>query len=162
MHERFAQTKEINLVRHLLHKAILMADVEILRVVVRNLLSSALKFPPTQGRFSIRELTRPQCLSQSISDLGRGVIIELTKKIVKVDWVYGEAGTSGEKGAGLGLRSVLGFATSQGWKFNPINTLGIGTSMHLTIPLYHPEIKSINQVNSNLDDLATLAFAISN
>jgi signal transduction histidine kinase len=161
LNEKMAQAKGITICCQLPPKTMMFADTEMLKLVLRNLVSNALKFSYQGGRVSIRGLITEKHVELAISDSGIGIPTEMMNQILNGDWVKSETGTKGEKGAGLGLRLTLDFASSQNWLLRPISTVGIGTSMHLTVPLYFPEATEIQKSLSIGHETDTRAFAFS-
>ncbi|MFN3298864.1 MAG: ATP-binding protein [Sediminibacterium sp.] len=79
-----------------------LADKEMIRIVLRNLISNAIKFTPENGSIDIRaEQTENESLIY-VEDTGIGMSKETIDR-VNAKQYYTTAGTSMEKGSGFGL-----------------------------------------------------------
>lgn len=113
--EAEAATKKIRLLNELPTHWAIPANAELLRHVLRNLLSNALKFTPPGGSVI---LFRPDDHRKAITvrDEGLGIAAEDVAAILQNKKVVPRTGISGEKGIGLGLslcRELL--AREGGW-----------------------------------------------
>ncbi len=82
----------------------LIADFNHMQIVMRNLVHNAIKFTPHQGQITLSSFkTADGKISIKISDSGIGISRENLEKILQGDIINPTAGTSGEKGSGLGL-----------------------------------------------------------
>ncbi|MCK5684099.1 ATP-binding protein, partial [bacterium] len=79
------------------------ADPDMVELIIRNLLSNALKFSTEQGEIRINCKTLGNFIEISISDDGTGIEEEDLHKIFRIDIKHSRPGTYDEKGTGLGL-----------------------------------------------------------
>ncbi len=78
------------------------ADKEMIRIVLRNLISNAIKFTPENGMIEIKTEQTEAETTIMVEDTGIGMSDETIQK-VNAKQYYTTAGTSMEKGSGFGL-----------------------------------------------------------
>lgn len=116
-------------------KKTVLADQNMLRSMLGNLISNAIKFSKQGGQITI------ECYSTEggertrfcVKDEGEGMDLEVMKKLNQSLKVKSEAGTSGEKGMGVGLQIVSDFAKMHGGllKFYPNEPKGTVACLEL-------------------------------
>ena len=111
------------------------ADIEMVRTVVRNLVSNALKFTPSGGKISIGTAENASELIVSVRDTGVGIEQSRLKKLFSFTENTSTYGTSGEKGTGLGLVLSNEFITRNGGRLWIESEPGVGSSFNFTLPL---------------------------
>ncbi|MDR1368554.1 MAG: HAMP domain-containing histidine kinase [Dysgonamonadaceae bacterium] len=85
-------------------KALVTGDSNMLTIVIRNLLTNAVKFTETGGTVSLSlALSSGGKYIIAVSDTGRGMSREQLQTLFRVDRRHTLAGTAGEQGTGLGL-----------------------------------------------------------
>jgi len=113
-------------------------DENLLRIIIRNLISNAIKFTNTNGHVKINAQIRNQFLEITVSDNGIGMDAETLKKMFKVDSHFTTFGTAAEKGQGLGLllcKDLVEICKGQIWVESDVN---IGSKFHFSLPLSNP------------------------
>jgi signal transduction histidine kinase len=124
------QYKEKNLLSY--------TEPNIMKIVLRNILSNAIKFTPVGGEITIVCRKQPEHLELTISDTGVGMtqreIADLLKHGLKA-----KAGTSREIGMGMGLRLSLAYLKLLGVGFEIHSEVGEGTRFVLKLQLAHRE-----------------------
>lgn len=117
--------------------AVIMAvfDSEITRVVLRNLISNALKYSHKDSSIIIDAKIDNDFLHVSIEDEGMGIPPEKLQKLFKFDKEKISAGTKNEKGSGLGLVLCKEFVELQGGTIWAISNNGKGAILNFTLPL---------------------------
>jgi signal transduction histidine kinase len=112
----------------------LEADRDQLYVVVRNLLSNAMKFTPENGSIYISSKMQNGEVVISVRDSGIGIPEAILPKLLDAKAHVSTNGTKGEKGSGLGLKICHEIAQSnRGWmKIKSIP--GTGTTILLGVP----------------------------
>lgn len=132
--QTLARQKGITLT-HQLHRPVMVyADPDMIRLVLRNLISNAIKFTPANGTIHVHYLLVPGNAELIVQDDGIGIAVMDQQKIFS-DIYYSTNGTQNEKGCGLGLPLSKDFIErnhGQIWfKSHPDK----GTSFHFTVPL---------------------------
>lgn len=82
----------------------LEADRDQLYIVIRNLVSNAMKFTPEKGSIKIASRKQQGQVIISISDSGIGIPGSIQEKLLDARTHVSTNGTRGEKGSGLGLK----------------------------------------------------------
>nr|WP_067057823.1 HAMP domain-containing sensor histidine kinase [Mucilaginibacter sp. L294] len=112
----------------------LIADINMLQLVVRNLISNAIKFTPNGGIINIdAQLVRQEC-KITVSDNGKGIELNKQKKIFSIN-AEPDYGTNNEKGVGLGLTLCKEFVERQNGRIDFESTPGRGSSFFVFIPV---------------------------
>lgn len=124
------------------------ADLDMLRLVVRNLLGNAIKFTPANGqvRISARQLEGQGLWEVAVEDNGVGITADDLPKIFGENGHHSTLGTALEKGAGLGLRLCKEFVERNGGSISGESQLGSGTTLRFTLPMAAPEIRPLASV----------------
>ena len=78
-------------------------DKDMLNLVLRNLISNAIKFTPEKGTIKIGVHENCTLVEVFVQDTGTGISPEALKKISSNDF-YSTKGTANESGTGLGLK----------------------------------------------------------
>ena len=132
--EMIAQTKNIKLnLERPEEPLIVHADNDMLKTVVRNFMSNAIKFSPEGSSIEIVMKKEGDYAKVSVSDHGVGIAADRLETIFhKGDTTYG---TGGEEGSGLGLQLCQDFATKIGGECQVESTEGQGSTFSVLIPL---------------------------
>lgn len=110
------------------------ADADMLQLVVRNLISNAIKFTPIGGKIAISAQQLANECQITISDNGKGIPLDKQEKIfsIKAESTYG---TNNEKGIGLGLMLCKEFIEHQGGRIDFKSEAGHGSSFFVFVQL---------------------------
>lgn len=111
------------------------ADENMLNVVLRNLISNAIKFTNTGGNIGISTISKQHQVEITISDNGVGIPKEISKKLFNISTNISSVGTANEKGTGLGLILCKEFIEKQGGEIWVESELGKGSDFKFTLPL---------------------------
>lgn len=111
-----------------------MADIDMLQLVVRNLISNAVKFTPRAGLITIDAQQVLTNCKITISDSGKGISEQQQEKIFSIK-SEPSFGTNNEKGVGLGLVLCKEFIERQGGTIGFESTVGNGSSFFVFVPL---------------------------
>lgn len=131
-----ADSKDIKLVSRIETECPAFADENMIKTVIRNLLSNALKFTPDKGTIEVKCSENNEYLYVKIKDSGVGINEEDQKKLFKIDVHHSTLGTSNEKGSGLGLILCKEFVEKNGGSINIESELNKGTSIEFTLKKY--------------------------
>lgn len=113
------------------------ADNDMMKTVVRNFISNAIKFTPEGKGIEVFYKKSGEFAKISVRDHGVGIAPE------RIDTLFhkGETtyGTGGEEGSGLGLQLCADFARKNGGDVMVESTLGEGSTFSFLVPLLKEE-----------------------
>ena len=132
--EMIAQTKHITLkYSGTGGPLIVRADNDMLKTVVRNFMSNAIKFSPENSTIEITMKVEGDFAKISVRDHGVGIAAD------RIDTIFhkGETtyGTGGEEGSGLGLQLCQDFARKNGGDVMVESVEGEGSAFSVFVPL---------------------------
>lgn len=130
-----AENKKITLVNNANTNVNVMADKPTIDIVLRNLMSNAIKFCSAGDTITISQIIKDGFLQLSVADTGRGISAEIQKKLFDRFVFHSTNGTANEKGTGLGLNLCLDLVTRNGGSIWVESELGQGSVFIFTIPL---------------------------
>ena len=134
MESMHALKKDISLNYHIAPALEVIADVNMLQLVVRNLISNAVKFTPHGGQIAIiAEVISDEC-KISVNDNGKGIPLDKQEKIFSIK-PEPEFGTDNERGIGLGLILCKEFIERQGGRIGFESNPGLGSHFFIFIKL---------------------------
>jgi signal transduction histidine kinase len=111
------------------------ADIEMLKTVMRNLISNAVKFTDRGGQLSISAVSNRKYAIISVSDTGIGMESEIMDKLFDLKTSFSTQGTDGEKGSGIGLMLTRDFVERNKGQLSVESTPGKGTTFKFSVPL---------------------------
>ena len=130
--EMIAATKKIKL-SYTGTSTIVRADNDMLKTIVRNFLSNAVKFSPENSSIEISVTSDADFAKISICDHGVGIAADRLDTIFhKGETTYG---TGGEEGSGLGLQLCQDFAHKIGGDVMVESVEGEGSTFSVLVPL---------------------------
>lgn len=110
------------------------ADTDMLKTVLRNLVSNAIKFTNKGGTIRIGAEENSENITISVSDNGVGIHPDNMAKLFKISEIIRTKGTSKETGTGLGLLLCKEFVGKHGGKIWVESELGKGSDFKFTLP----------------------------
>ena len=112
---------------------IVRADNDMLKTVVRNFISNAIKFSPEDSTIEISITSDADFAKISVRDHGVGIAADRIDSIFhKGETTYG---TGGEEGSGLGLQLCQDFARKNGGDVMVESVEGEGSTFSVMVPL---------------------------
>jgi len=118
------------------HKnTILNADLNMLKTILRNLISNAIKFTNKNGEINIYAEINIDNVIITISDNGVGIGENDQTKLWNFSNPFTTEGTANEKGTGLGLLLCKEFVEKHGGKIWVESDFGKGSDFKFTMPL---------------------------
>lgn len=129
-----AEHKEITIEVTMDKELMVFADPNMIKSVIRNLLANAIKFTRIGGNIQISGSQTDQTVSFSIIDNGVGMSAEQLKNLFKENVFSTTAGTSNEKGSGLGLHLVYDFTRRNRGDIEVKSKEGEGTTFTISLP----------------------------
>jgi len=110
-------------------------DMNMLRTIIRNLLTNAIKFTDEKGSITLDAKEQAGMIVLSIKDTGKGISNDKLATLFKNLHNKSTEGTSKEKGTGLGLAICKMMAERQGGNICVESEPGIGTTFYVSIPI---------------------------
>jgi PAS domain S-box-containing protein len=121
----YSATDEINV----------FADIDMIKTVLRNLVSNAIKFTNNGGSINIDAKQNSENVIISVSDNGIGIPPENLTKLFDISEVITTTGTAKETGTGLGLLLCKEFVEKHGGKIWVESEVGKGSDFKFTLPI---------------------------
>jgi two-component system sensor histidine kinase/response regulator len=131
-----ANIKNIDISYVGLPQNIISADIKMVSMLLRNLISNALKFSNEGGSIKIDATVDAMETTVIVSDNGIGIPVETIPKIFDIAEKVTTKGTANEKGTGLGLLICKEFIERHGGKICVESTVGVGSDFKFTIPIH--------------------------
>ncbi len=129
-----AEWKGISFKNDIDHNEEIIADNDMLKLVLRNLMSNAIKYSGSGGVIMIYSKREKYKITISVSDTGVGIPEDIRKKIFTSQRVN-TYGTSNEPGTGLGLMLCKEFLEKIGGSIRVHSEEGKGSVFSFDIPL---------------------------
>ena len=109
-------------------------DVYMLKAILRNLISNAIKFTKVGGKIEISAIHTNSLSTINVSDNGVGIEQGLLEKLFSFTPNKSRKGTTEETGTGLGLLLCKEFVDKHGGKIWADSIVGKGTTVSFSIP----------------------------
>jgi two-component system, sensor histidine kinase and response regulator len=129
-----ASNKNISVTCSLSEEIIVIADLNMLNTILRNLVSNAVKFSKRDGEITIMAERNPEHITITVSDSGVGIPSDVLPELFNISQNYTTPGTSGEKGTGLGLLLCKELVEKHGGKIWADSIPGKGSQFSFTVP----------------------------
>ena len=111
-------------------------DKNMIRTVLRNLISNAIKYTQKNGEVGVKASKVENFIYVSVFDTGVGIPKENLDKIFKIDTNISTQGTDDEAGTGLGLIIAQEFVEQNGGEISVSSQEGKGSEFTLKLPAY--------------------------
>jgi signal transduction histidine kinase len=134
--------KNITIKNNLHHSLQAFADLNMIRSVLRNLLTNAIKFTGTDGTITVNAMRTDQQVILSVTDTGVGISISHQHRMFTLGSVT-TPGTKEEKGTGLGLLLCKEFVEKNGGRIWFESEVGKGTTFYFSLPENQGNTESI-------------------
>lgn len=109
------------------------ADKDMISLVLRNLVSNAIKFTPEAGTVSVGVELQDKFVEIYVEDTGLGIDEDTLEKLNQNNY-YSTKGTASESGTGLGLMLCKEFLTKNGGQLFIESKPGKGSTFSFTLP----------------------------
>ncbi len=106
----------------------MLIDPDHLALILRNLISNAIKFSHPGGTILVQAEIKSETVSLSVSDEGVGMSEDELLKLFRADDHFTNPGTQKEKGMGIGLMLVKEFVDKNGGKIDVKSETGKGST----------------------------------
>lgn len=130
----FAKNKEIRLVSGIHGKVDVFADYHMLNIIIRNLISNALKFTGNDGQVKITSAEKENMVTLCVSDNGTGISPEHLLVLFDKDSFVQNKGTANEEGTGLGLKMCKEFIELNNGEIWVESNEGSGSRFYISVP----------------------------
>ena len=132
--ETHAKLKEIELINEVPANLSAFADPNSVQLILRNLISNAIKFTPPSGSIRVSGKQDGQEIVLSVEDTGQGMTASQIEAVMEGGAAESREGTSGERGTGLGLSLCKAFAERNQGAFTIEAQPGAGTLCLVRLP----------------------------
>jgi signal transduction histidine kinase len=130
-----AHQKNITLQNNVTEDAVAFGDIDMINLVMRNLITNAIKFTGENGLVSVHSTTENNNRIIAIQDNGVGMSLENMEKLFNQHLHPTTKGTANEKGTGLGLILCKDFITRNGGNIWVESAKNKGTTFFFSLPL---------------------------
>src|SRR5260221_1138057 len=129
-----AEEKNITLINRIPDSSVIYADEEMIKIILRNLISNAIKFTRQNGEVKVEAVPQENILCISVSDTGVGIPQSNLGNIFSFE-AKSTQGTAQEKGTGLGLILCKEFIEKNGGTIWVDSLHGQGSPFSFTVPV---------------------------
>ncbi len=140
-----AKEKEIEIETRVDSDLSVFFDKNMLKTVLRNLISNAIKFSFKSSSIFIEAQKKDYYIELKIKDTGIGMKQEDMEKLFRIDVHHSTKGTNAEGGTGLGLLLCKDFVELNGGSISVESVFEVGTTFTITIPIN--EIDNTEEIN---------------
>ncbi|MBC8110668.1 MAG: tetratricopeptide repeat-containing sensor histidine kinase [Verrucomicrobia bacterium] len=130
-----AEKKKIILENHISQVAYAFADKNITALILRNLLSNALKFTPENGKISLEIGQENTMWWVAVRDNGKGMNPRQMQDLFNLKTHFSTRGTANEAGTGLGLLLCKEFTEKNGGQIWVESTENQGSCFFFSLPV---------------------------
>lgn len=130
----FTSQKQININSLVLPNEKVFADKNMVKSILRNLLTNAIKYSHKHGDIEISTIKNNKFLEVSIKDYGVGMKNEIANTLFSARNHISNRGTGNEPGTGFGLMLCKEFIDIHKGKIWIISKLGEGSEFKFTLP----------------------------
>ena len=130
----WASQKSIRISKNLSNNIPVVADVDMINTILRNLISNGIKFTEPGGEIVISAEKKPHQIIVSIKDNGIGIRQKDIEKLFRIEYTYSNTGTQKETGTGLGLLLCKEFIDMHDGKIQVESTVGKGSTFSFMLP----------------------------
>jgi PAS domain S-box-containing protein len=110
------------------------ADNNMVKAILRNLVSNAIKFTDSGGVIDISVINNERDVEVCVADTGVGINADDLSKLFRIDTHFKTKGTQDEDGSGLGLILCKEFVEKNAGKIWAISEPGVGSKFIFTLP----------------------------
>lgn len=129
-----AENKGVQLISNVPENLYAHADKNQAEMVMRNIVSNAVKFTPQGGSVTVDAERNGEMIAIKVTDTGIGMSKEQIDKLFDGTPNQSQQGTMGEKGTGIGLQLSYNFVRNNGGNIVVQSQPGAGTTFLLTLP----------------------------
>lgn len=119
-----------------------LADLDMIKTVLRNLIHNAIKFTPQKGEITITTQQLEAVMQVTVEDTGIGIAADRLSHLFNFSSSKSTIGTDGEKGTGLGLSLAYDFVIKNEGQMWVESEPEKGSQFHFTLPISETTISS--------------------
>lgn len=138
LNSRFSENKGIQLVAEGECDYLVYFDTNMLNLILRNLISNAIKFSYPDGIVRIKAVDEGPIVRICVRDEGVGIDEQDIPLLFDTHKQFSTYGTANEKGSGLGLILCYEFIKNDGGEINVSSKRGAGTTICFTLRKFNP------------------------
>ena len=109
-------------------------DIDMATIVIRNLVSNALKFTNENGKITIKAVEVGDMIQVEVSDNGVGITKKVQEELFSIDKKTNIIDSTDKEGAGLGMVLIKEFISKNGGDIWVESELNVGTTFKFTLP----------------------------
>jgi signal transduction histidine kinase len=128
------EKKNIKLSSQIPPRTRVLADENMIKSVIRNLVSNAVKFTSPGGMVKLLAREEGDFIVTSVQDTGVGIPLEKQGILFNIGIHYSTPGTAKEKGSSLGLIICQEFIRKNGGEIRVKSEVGKGSTFEFTLP----------------------------
>lgn len=128
-------SKQIRIISEIPERTYVYADKEMLELIIRNLLTNAIKFTTVGGSISLKAERKDTMIVVSVKDTGEGIAREQADTLLQDEYPASLPGTAGERGMGLGLSLCREFVRLNGGEIWFDSIPSQGSTFYFSLPL---------------------------
>jgi PAS domain S-box-containing protein len=113
----------------------IVADANMLKTILRNLVSNAIKFTNTNGQINIYAEKELSNVTITVADNGIGIKSDRLAKLFDISHLNSSRGTEEEAGTGLGLILCKEFVQKHGGKISVESEVDKGSKFRFSLPI---------------------------
>lgn len=148
-----AKKKQIQLKENIQDEIWVYADENMLRTILRNLISNALKFSNKGDIVTVDATVENDKITIAVKDTGIGMRQDTIDKLFRSDIHFTTPGTRNEPGTGLGLILCKEFVDKHNGKIQVESTFNKGSIFRFVMPLSKKKLKLSKKQTSKLQTI---------
>ncbi len=129
-----AESKKIDFSLQIPNPTMAYADSNMVKAILRNLVSNAIKFTKSGGKINISAVNSEEEVTITVSDTGIGIKPEDLHRLFRIDDHFRTNGTDNEEGSGLGLILCKEFVEKNEGRIWAESSPGVGSKFIFTLP----------------------------
>lgn len=129
-----AEEKSITIESRISEHVVAWSDKDQIDIVIRNLISNAIKFTENDGKVTLSAVEQPSFWEIYIKDNGVGMDQNTLNNLFNSEETISTYGTQNEKGTGLGLRVCKEMIENNGGLLYVDSELNQGSTFYFTLP----------------------------
>jgi len=142
LYSKLAERKQIRLTSNLPEGTAVFADHNMVNLILRNLISNAIKFTDKHGEISVSTSDAGEFIEVQVTDSGIGILEKDIPKLFQRVNHISTYGTNHEKGSGLGLLLCKEFTEIHGGMISARPNTGKGSTFFFTLKKFQKAVVS--------------------